>query len=413
MALEAIFGSGEVATPAYVYDLDAIVGEAHALAEGFGDARHLVAYAVKANTAGPIVRALAGAGCGAEVVSGGELLVALRSGVRADRILWSGVGKQAWEIDRAIGAGDRGILAIQIESVEEIARVDARAQALGRTARVSLRVNPGVEADTHAHVATGHDEAKFGIARGELPAAWEAIDRSPHVALVGLSAHVGSQLTRPDEYLAAASVVLSIAEARQRARPTLELVDFGGGFGVDYGAGCPASPADFARGAARLLAGSSLASLLLVVEPGRCLVAAHGVLCATVIGTKQSKLEGGGARRWLMIDAGMNDLLRPALYAARHRIEPMGGAPSPDALPWRVVGPVCESSDDFGEHPFAAPPARVIVRDAGAYGYTMASEYNGRPLPAEVFVRGGLVAAVHQPRGVDAWVADRCGIESD
>jgi diaminopimelate decarboxylase len=153
-----------------------------------------------------------------------------------------------------------------------------------------------------------------------------------------------------------------------------------------------------------------------VVEPGRCLVAAHGVLCATVIGTKQSQLRpviGGRERRWLMIDAGMNDLLRPALYAARHRIEPMEGPPVPDAPLWRVVGPVCESSDDFGEHPFEAPPTRVIIRDAGAYGYTMASEYNGRPLPAEVFVRGGLVGAVHQPRGVDAWVADRCGIEVD
>jgi diaminopimelate decarboxylase len=412
MALGDIFGSGEVGTPAYVYDLDAIAAGARALAAGFGDARHLVAYAVKANTAGPIVRTLAREGCGAEVVSGGELAVALRSGVPADRILWSGVGKQAWEIDRALGAGDRGILAIQIEGVEEIARVDARAAALGRTARVSLRVNPGVEADTHAYVATGHDEAKFGIARGDLPAAWEALERAPHVALVGLSAHVGSQLTRTDDYLAAASVLLAIAEERQRARPTLELVDLGGGFGVDYGAGCAATPADFARGAARLLAGSSLGSLLLVVEPGRCLVAAHGVLCATVLGTKRSRsAEGGDERRWLMIDAGMNDLLRPALYRARHRVEPMDSAPAPDAPLWRVVGPVCESSDDFGAHPFAAPPARVLIRDAGAYGYTMASEYNGRPLPAEVFVRDGLVAAVHQPRGVDAWVADRVGIE--
>jgi diaminopimelate decarboxylase len=406
MALEDIFGSGEVGTPAYVYDLDAIAAEARALVAGFGDARHLVAYAVKANTAGPIVRALAGAGCGAEVVSGGELAVALACGVSEREILWSGVGKQAWEIDRAIGAGDRGILAIQIESVEEIARVAARAEALGRKARVSLRVNPGVEADTHAHVATGHDEAKFGIARGDLPAAWEAIDRSAHVELVGLGAHVGSQLTRTGDYLAAASVLLAIAEERQRARPTLELVDFGGGFGVDYGVVSPAPPAEFARAAARLVAGSELAGLRIVVEPGRCLVAAHGVLCASVIGFKRS-----GERRWLMIDAGMNDLLRPALYAARHRIEPMEGAPAPDAPRWRVVGPVCESSDDFGEHPFASPPARVIIRDAGAYGYTMASEYNGRPLPTEVFVRRGLVAAVHHPRSVDAWVAERVGID--
>src|SRR5262249_1697897 len=153
--------------------------------EGFGGAPHFVAYAVKANTAGPIVRALGRAGCGAEVVSGGELAVALGCGIEADRIFFSGVAKQRWELDAAIGAGAPGSLALQLESVEEIARVEARAAALGRRARVSVRVNPGIEADTHAHVATGHDEAKFGIAVADLPAAWEALDRCRHLELVG------------------------------------------------------------------------------------------------------------------------------------------------------------------------------------------------------------------------------------
>jgi diaminopimelate decarboxylase len=144
-----------------------------------------------------------------------------------------------------------------------------------------------------------------------------------------------------------------------------------------------------------------------VVEPGRCLVASHGALVATVIGSKRSR---EGDRRWLMIDAGMNDLIRPALYAARHRIEPLEGAPDPAAPGWRVVGPVCESSDDFGEHPFTAPPEHVVIRDAGAYGFTMASEYNGRGLPAEVFLRGGRVVAVNVPRPVKDWVAERIGI---
>ena len=397
-----------VATPAYVYDLDAMEAEARALAAGFGGAAHLVAYAVKANSAGPIVRALARAGCGAEIVSGGELAVALGCGVAPARVLFSGVAKQAWEIDRAIGAGDRGILALQLEGVEEIARVDARAAALGRCARVSLRVNPGVEADTHAHVATGHDEAKFGIARAELPAAWEALARAGNVELVGLSSHVGSQLTQTSEYLAAAEILLGLAVERRRAGAHLDFIDFGGGFGVDYGSGCAARPADFARAAAALLAGSPLAGVTLVVEPGRCLVAAHGALVAGVIGAKKAR-GAGGDRRWLMIDAGMNDLLRPALYAARHRIEPLEGArpPDADAPGYRVVGPVCESSDDFGEHPFREIPERVLIRDAGAYGFTMASRYNGRALPAEVFLRGGRVVAVDTPAGVDAWAAGR------
>lgn len=406
-ALDPLFRSNRLRTPAYVYDLDAIAAEARALTEGFGDAPHLIAYAVKANSAGPILRALAAAGCGMEVVSGGELDLSLRCGIPADRTLYSGVGKLAWELDRAIGAGDRGILALQMESVEEIARVEARAAAVGRRARVSLRVNPDVEADTHAHIATGHDEAKFGIPRADLPRAYEALSRAPHLDLVGLSCHVGSQLTDTDAYLAAARVLIELCAARQSTHPTLELIDFGGGFGIDYGTGCPVAPADFARAAVRLLQGTPLAALRLTVEPGRALVAAHGVLCASVIGEKRTT---GGDRRFLIIDAGMNDLIRPALYGARHRIEPMDGSPSPDAPRWKVVGPVCESSDDFGEHPFATTPERVVIRDAGAYGYVMASEYNARALPAEVFLRGGEVVAVSDPASVESWVARRAGI---
>ena len=407
-ALDEILLSSGAGTPAYVYDLDAIAAEARALTAGFADTRHLIAYAVKANTAGPIVRALAEAGCGAEVVSGGELSVALGAGVAPDRILFSGVAKLPWEIDRALGAGDRGILALQMESVEEIARTEARAAALGRRARVSLRVNPGVLADTHAHVATGHDEAKFGIARADLGAAWEALAHAPHLDLVGIGAHIGSQLTETDAYVASAELLLDVATERVRAGTALDFVDFGGGFGIDYGvgSGCAARPADFARAAAKLVAGrQALTGMRIVVEPGRCLTAAHGVLCATVVGSKRS-----GDRRWIMIDAGMNDLIRPALYTAWHRIEPLAGPVAPGAPRWRVVGPVCESSDDFGEHPFATPPERVVIRDAGAYGFTMASEYNGRALPAEVFVAGGKVAAVNVPRGVEAWVAERLGI---
>lgn len=410
--LEAVLrgeaGSDPIGTPAYVYDLDAMVAEARALAAGFGGAPHLVAYAVKACTAGPVVRALAEAGCGADVVSGGELAAALGAGVAPEKILFSGVAKTAAEIDRAIGAGERGILAIQAESVEEIARVDARARALGRTARVSFRINPGVVADTHAHVATGHDEAKFGIARADVASAFAAVDAAANVALVGLSCHVGSQLVRTDDYLASADVLFEVARAREAARGPLAFVDTGGGFGVDYGKGCPVRPADFAAAAVQHLARAGLGGRTLVVEPGRSLVAPYGVLCASVIMTKRS-----GDRRWLMIDAGMNDLLRPALYGALHRIEPLDRPPPAvgAGTPFRVVGPVCESSDDFGEHRFAEPtPTAVAIRDAGAYGYTMASEYNGRALPTEVFLRGGRVVAVGRPRGVDAWVADRLGI---
>lgn len=406
--LDDLFEPDRFRTPAYAYDLDAIGASARALSAGFGGAPHLITYAVKANTAGPILRTLLAAGCGAEVVSSGELAAALAAGFAPDTIQYSGVAKRDDEIDRALCAGDRGILAIQMESIEEIARVAARARALGRRARIGLRVNPDIEADTHAAVATGHDEAKFGIPLDDLPAAWDALRVAPELDLQGLSCHIGSQLTDTAEYLAAADLLIDVAAAREAAAGPLTFIDFGGGFGIDYGAGCRASPADFAAAVAARVAASSLRGRTISVEPGRCLVAAHGVLCASVVMAKRTL--AAAPRRWLMIDAGMNDLLRPALYAALHRIEPIDRLPPPDGegQPYVVVGPVCESSDDFGEHRFAEPlPRRVIIRDAGAYGYTMASEYNGRPLPQEIFLRGGRVVAASTPRSVDEWVRDR------
>jgi diaminopimelate decarboxylase len=386
-------------SPAYVYDLGAIRQTVRELADGFSGARHVIAYAVKANTAGSIVRAVAEEGAGADVVSGGELEVALACGMSPARIVMSGVAKSDAELDRAIGAE---ICAIQLESIEEIGRVAARALALGRTARVSLRVNPAVRIDSHAHVATGHDEAKFGIVQSDIAAAWQQIDGAGEaLRAVGISTHVGSMLRDPEPYLESARVVCRVAQARRAQRGGIELVDFGGGFGIDYGQGAVCPPADFARAALGLLASERLADLTLVTEPGRALVAPFGVLIASVVQQKQS-----GERRWCMIDAGMNDLLRPALYGACHRIEPLERAPS--GVEWQVVGPVCESADDFGLHALGEPlPRVVVIRDAGAYGFTMASEYNGRPLPSEVFCEDGRVVRAHASPGVAAWVRSR------
>ncbi len=395
---ELLAGAG-TATPAYVYDLDAMAAGTRALVEAFGKAPGVVAYAVKANTAGSVVRALAREGAGADVVSAAELEVALASGVEPGRIVMSGVAKSDAELDRAIAAG---IHAIQLESVEEIARVATRARAAGRRARVSLRINPGIEIDSHAHVATGHDEAKFGIVQEDLGRAWELVDREPDVlAAVGVSTHVGSMLATPAPYLESAQVVCDAARARLAAGRALDFADFGGGFGIDYGAGAVAPPADFVRAALGLLAREGLERLQLIVEPGRALVAAHGVLVARVLQGKQS-----GNRRWVMLDAGMNDLIRPALYQAFHRVEPLERAPG--GARWRVVGPVCESADDFGEHALGDPlPEAVVIRDAGAYGFVMASEYNGRALPAELFVSGGKVVKTSPSPGAQAWIKRR------
>jgi diaminopimelate decarboxylase len=391
-------------TPTYVYDLDGIAAEATELKSAFDDAPHLVAYAVKANSAGPVVKVLAGAGCGADVVSGAELLLAVACGVPAARIVFSGVAKTDGELDLAIGVGDSGIGAIQVESVEELPRIAARAAAVGRVARISLRINPAVDMtalDTHSYIATGHDEAKFGIPLASVTDALGRIEGERGLRLVGVGAHVGSQLTATDGYLASASALFTFAR-EVRARFELAFVDAGGGFGIDYGDGCPVRPADFMRLTRKLQREMGLDDLALYCEPGRSLVGAHGVLLASVIQRKIAE-----PRRWLMIDAGMNDLMRPALYQARHRIVAVvdaGQATRAD----RVVGPVCESSDDFGVHELPDGDLReVAILDAGAYGYSMASRYNGRALPAEVFIRGGRIVT-STPRGaVDEWVQDR------
>lgn len=406
VSLAEIARDTRIGTPAYVYDLDAIAAEARELREAFGAAPHLIAYAVKANSAGPIVRALVAEGCGADVVSGAELRLAERCGVDLDRIVFSGVAKTDDEIDLAIRVGARGIGAIQVESVEEIGRVGARAAAAGRRARVSMRINPGVaadEIDTHSYIATGHDEAKFGVPNASVPEALQRLEQTSSVELVGLTSHVGSQFTSTDAYLASARSLFELAR-QVRATFPLRFVDSGGGFGIDYGEGCAVRPADFVRQTRALQAELGLDDLALYVEPGRSLVGAHGVLVARVL---QRKL--AGERRWTMIDAGMNDLMRPALYQARHRIVPLelaaGGAPS---RAYRVVGPVCESSDDFGVHELPDGDMReVAILDAGAYGYTMASQYNGRPLPAEVFVRRGRIVGISPRRSIDPWIDER------
>ena len=406
-------------TPSYVYDLDAMALAARTLQSAFDGASHLVAYAVKANAAGGVVRALAREGCGADVVSGAELLVALACGIAADRIVFSGVAKTDEELDRAIACGARGIQAVQIESFEEIARLEARARAAGRKARVSIRVNPGLDLSdaTHANIATGHAAAKFGVASAEAGRAADMVAASRHLVLVGLATHVGSQLSSTTPYVQSARVLFGIARAvRDGARGrSLSFLDTGGGFGIDYASPFPPAelhssrpplpaPADYVRAVRSEQRGAGLDDLALYVEPGRSLVASHGVLLARVVQAKVAN-----EIRWLMIDAGMNDLLRPALYQAAHRIVPLEHhVAEPNATPWRVVGPVCESTDDFGHHPLhLEPPRAVAILDAGAYGYAMASQYNGRQLPVEIFVAGGRVVASTARRSAEAWAEER------
>lgn len=406
--LEGLSKVEGVGTPTYVYDLDGMAAEARAIEAAFEGAPHLVAYAVKANSAGPVIRALAAEGCGADVVSGAELILANKCGIPAKRIIYSGVAKTDDELDIALSLEEKGIRAINVESVEEIQRTALRAKALRKTARITLRINPGVDEDvidTHKHITTGHDDAKFGIPLSTLNAALEALTTSSdYVRLVGVAAHAGSQLTAIESYLASARKVFEIAKLL-RANPAgrqLELVDTGGGFGIDYGKGCPVVPADFVREVAAAKKDAGLDDLAFVCEPGRALVGANGVIISRVIQHKVAP-----DRRWLMIDAGMNDLMRPALYQSFHRIVPVKQTPGKE-VQMRVVGPVCESSDDFGWHPMPDSDfAEVAILDAGAYGFSMASRYNGRAVPAEMFLKGGKVSEIKPRKSNTDWINDR------
>lgn len=393
-----LLAEANVSTPAYFYDLSGIEEQIHRLQGALQGSSHLIAYAIKANSAGTIVRTVKEAGAGIDAVSGGELLLARRVGVESQKIVLSGVAKKNDELDLAIS---EEILAIQAESVGELQRVAERCRALQAQARVSFRINPSVEIDSHSHISTGHDAAKFGIARRNWEEAFAVVEANRDVlTLAGISTHVGSMLRSPESYVASGRVVCDVAhEARKRGH-TLQYVDFGGGFGIDYG-GAPVQPLEnFATAARNLLQEQGLGELQLVMEPGRSIVGPFGALVAQVVQHKVS-----GPRSWVMIDAGMNDLLRPALYGARHRVEPLEAQPGEAAH--QIVGPVCESSDDFGSHALGEVPSHVVLRDAGAYGYSMASEYNARPLPSEVFVRDGRIVQVSRSLGVEDWIARR------
>ena len=389
-----------VGTPAYVYAGGRIRAAYRRFAATLGAAGVAIAYAVKANDNLSILRLLAAEGAGADVVSGGELRRALAAGIPPERVIFSGVGKQADEIGDAL---DAGIHQINAESVVELDAIAAVAAARGTAAPVALRINPDVDARTHAKITTGRSENKFGI---PLDGAVEAYRRSaadPALRPVGLAVHIGSQLTSLDPFRAAYARVATLAAALRADGLPVERLDLGGGFGVRYRDETPPDPADIADVVTRTVAPLGCR---MTVEPGRALVAPAGVLLARVLYVKQ-----GATRRFVVLDAGMNDLLRPTLYDAWHPIRPVAEPAADGAAtsPVDVVGPICETGDTFAE---ARPLPPLVAGDlvaiggAGAYGAVMASRYNGRPPPAEVLIDRGRFAVVRKRPSFEEMVAD-------
>jgi diaminopimelate decarboxylase len=383
--------AAEQGTPLYVYSADQIVHRFSLFAEAFARQEHTVCYSVKANSSLAILRLLAERGAGFDIVSGGELERVRRANKAAlKRVVFSGVGKQVWEIDAALKAD---ILIFNVESEAELALLAERAEALGRRARFALRVNPDVFAETHPYISTGLREHKFGIDIGLARAIYKKAAKNAWLDPAGVSVHIGSQIRAVEPFAAALARVLGLIGELKRDGRDIRYVDAGGGLGIEYGVGA-FDPAEQVKGYAAALATAGLSGLHLLLEPGRFIVAQAGALLTKVLYVKKN-----GAKTFVITDAGMNDLIRPSLYQAHHEILPVKQAGAAALASVDVVGPVCESGDFFARDramPKVKPGELVVLLDAGAYGMSLSSNYNTRVRPAEVLVEGDTARVIRR-----------------
>ena len=380
-----------VGTPTYIYSAAHIATRYRMLEEAVRGRPTKICFAVKANGSLAVLSHLRGLGAGADIVSVGEMKRAMAAGVSAKDIVFSGVGKTDAELDAAIAADLRSVNA---ESAEEVDRLEARAAALGKTVAVTLRVNPDVDPKTHPYLATGMEKAKFGISMAEASTLALRVHASEHLEMEGIGCHIGSQIASVEPFVDSFDRIRKLTVGLREQGVTLGHIDLGGGFGIAYGE--DDASLDIAAWGEAVVKASADLDVELMLEPGRWLTAQSGVLLMRVVGNKRSD-----SKRFVIVDAAMNDLLRPALYRAYHAIVPVTRPPADaDATVADVVGPVCESGDFLGLHrPLAPTPtgSLMVALSAGAYGMSMASNYNTRPLPAEVLVNGDRWA-VTRPR---------------
>ncbi|MBU6298242.1 MAG: diaminopimelate decarboxylase [Alphaproteobacteria bacterium] len=388
-----------VGTPFYCYSTATIERHYRVFADAFPKGA-LIAFAVKANGNLAVLRTLAKLGAGADVVSGGELKKALAAGVPADKIVFSGVGKTKAEMQLGL---DAGIYQFNVESEPELEALNEVAGAAAKRAPVSIRVNPDVDAKTHAKISTGHAETKFGIPWNQAHQAYALAARLKNIEITGVDVHIGSQITQLEPFEAAFLRVVELVGALRGAGHAISRIDLGGGLGVPYRSDNepPPEPAAYGAMAAKLTKGLNVQ---LILEPGRLITANAGILVTRVIYLKK-----GERKQFLIVDAGMNDLLRPALYEAHHDIIPVREArPNDPRERYDVVGPVCETSDLFAadrDMPRLKDGDLAAILTAGAYGAVMSSAYNVRPPAPEVLVKGDEWAVVRPRMDDDALLA--------
>jgi diaminopimelate decarboxylase len=389
-------------TPSYVYSRSAILENLRRIQSGLAGIPSLVCYSVKANSNLKILSLLGEAGAGFDIVSGGELARVGRARAVPDRVVFSGVGKTAEEIDAALAAG---ILMFNVESEGELEVVEARAAAAGKVAPVAIRVNPDVEAETHPYISTGRVIHKFGVPKDAALALYRRAASSKHLRVRGIACHIGSQILKVEPFLKALDEILEVGARLAEQRIEIEWLDLGGGYGIRYQAEAPLEMDRLLRQLKRRIAPTPYR---LILEPGRAIVGDAGILLTRVLYLKPSR-----RKTFVVVDSGMNDLLRPALYGSQHQVWPVLKRPGA-ARPADVVGPLCETGDFLARDRQLAPlrPGDLLaVMTAGAYGFALSSNYNSRPRPAELLVGAGEVELIRARERLEDLMAGESGAE--
>lgn len=380
--------AAQVGTPFYVYSHAILQKRYNLFAEAFKDIEHLICFSLKSNSSQAVLTTFAKMGAGLDIVSGGELYRGLKAGFNPAKIVYSGVGKRPDEIDYALNAG---IKMFNVESMDELEMLNARAGALGKKAAVAVRVNPNVDPKTHPYISTGLKKNKFGISIEGAYKAYAAAKNMPNIEIAGIDCHIGSQLTEEQPFADALSNILQLVDKMQKELGvTLKYIDMGGGLGIKYNDEEPPTPGAYAKAILTQLKDRNLS---LILEPGRNLVGNAGALITKVLYQKSNDV-----KNFVIIDAGMNDLIRPTLYEAYHKILPVTQKQG-DAIVADIVGPICETGDFLAADREIEKPANgdlLAVMSAGAYGMVMASNYCSRLKAAEVMVKGDKFAVVRQ-----------------